>query len=454
MARINIIQPSYGRITVTDESESHYTVVYTATGAESFFNGFKVYCHACGRYVFLGASADQAATINFTALQSDGHPGPFDISANEREIEFLVETFSNDESMGTTTPVEKIMGVDLGGSVAFTITATAKTGYMFVKWVSVTTGKEYTSSSQHITVHVNYVTDNYRAYIAYFAPKAYDATCRGQYAGNPSSGSPRLLSMTLSGDNLSTYLRLRVRQIEPGVYEEVNVAVISRDATRIASGGKITFTVQMLPAAETYGVVFLEWVASTYAVERGMHGIGSTFTVTGNFSGSTSNSRRVVDAWFGFGADWHAVTVLFRNAAYLQPSTPLVPVSARLWDGVSDSSEVASMSGYSVAEARYSWRFRGSSPLCLYVYWTGPLEPMAVVHGTSSPYCEIGQWSVPGRGDVAAFRITIGESTREEFVVYLCTHHLVCTDDGAHLECNPPELLYDCSVPPGTTVYD
>ena len=38
-------------------------------------------------------------------------------------------------------------------------------------------------------------------------------------------------------------------------------------------------------------------------------------------------------------------------------------------------------------------------------------------------------------------------------VVYICSHRLVCTDDGANLECKPPELLYDCSVPPGTTVY-
>lgn len=446
MATINIIPPLYGGITVTDESESHYTVVYTATSAESFFNGFKVYCHACGRYVFQGASAGQSATINFTALQSDGHPGPFDISANEHEVEFLVETFSNDESMGTTTPVEKIMGANVGATVSYTISASARRGYRFIKWVEAVGGQEYTSASVNISTTIQSASDNYRSYTAFFGPQPYRYALAPQFrvSEDPVTGrSPD--GLRHDSRNIED-VELRERLYYHGTLRDGGGSVVYQGTSpfayihgmpyRYVLGQQITVSLEITDQAlwSLLGLRLAGWRIS----DR-----GSGDTVVDD-DGSHSVSFTADHVPDHTGTDQYTVYAIICTSDFHKLEFTCEPATA---------------AELYLLTSTYGGR-RGVGPQVLMVKY-GEVTKLNVMslQGRYAASGFVHGWSaqLPDASGAAGSLVTKAHTMPDEdarIVVYICTHLLVCTDDGAHLECKPPELLCDCSVPPGTTVYD
>lgn len=446
MATINVIQATRGRITVSDETESHYTVTYTPTTQGSFFNGFKVYCHACGRYVFYGAVSDQTVSINFTALENDGHPGPFDISANEHDVEFLVETFSDNEAMGTTSPVQKIYGVDVGGSVTFTISATAKPGYRFSKWVAGITGEEYTTASKSFTAQIYDESYNYAFFTAYFERQPYNYHLSPEYRVTADPVSGRTVSGFRHAEHNIEDVERRERLYYAGVLQDAGGNVVYRGSNDFAYihgvpykyvlGQTITVSLEITDQTlwDFLGLRLVGWIISKYP--SGTTYVDDSGSRSMSFTADYIGSGTTGQAWY------RVYAVICTSDVHKLEFDCVPPTAAELYLKGNDIEGRGV--GKQVAMVPYGDTVNLEVMALLGVY-----AALGLIHGWSA---QLSAAQNPIGAPIAAKEYTM-PNANARIVVYICSHRLVCTDDGANLECKPPELLYDCSVPPGTTVY-
>lgn len=434
MASINIITPRYGTITVVDSSISHYTVRYNPPAEHVEFHGFKVFCNACHQYLY--TSTSNPSTFDISHLESTGHPGPFDISADtSAEVEYLVTTRPDNPIMGTTTPTEQWFTAEVGGTITFTIKATPKDGYSFEKWVS-STGAEFTSAKVTLSKTLQYGTDS-AEYVAYFKKKTYKAyvTIKSR-----DTVGDVCLRVDNSGIHLTGNPR-KVRVYDKSIRQEVDVAELYNNYSDVATEDRVTFNLVMLPAASTYGVRFMG-----FAVVSGTHEDGS-FVEGGNSVTVTCDGTGIVEveAWFSLTSV--VVTLKIRNHEYGNLSASDVYNSYLAIDGSVSTSRITALKA-DFENGEFKWAVPAPTgdmyERHLYIEWSRYItNPMAFLHGTSSDRCQIGHWPAS-----AYSRIKIVQGTQDEtFYIYLCTHLLVHKPDGQNLESKPPELLYDCNMP-------
>lgn len=433
MAAINIIPPRYGTIEVLDSSLSNYRVQYVpppdAAPGDVEFNGFKVFCHACRQYLYTTSPGVTTATFDIQHLLDTGHPGDFDISADtSAEIDFLVATESADPNMGTTTPVEQWIPVQAGHYASYTIKAVPLDGYEFVKWVS-STGSEFTDATKSFSTQVNYGDPGYRYYTAYFRKKTVKVYVRIKGTGvvqtsdsSYPTADPRYV-YTYSGN-------VQIATVSPGYIEAATVFE------------PFTMTMSWLPAASQYNAKFLG-----FKVVRGTREDGMLFEADSVTATPDGTESVIVEAWFCLGV---VITVRFVDPRYVnmnrvESSAGLVRIgsaSGSTLSSVGGGSTEDSVNGvvkFTVPSSR--------APSSLYMrYFNGWIaNALAFLHGTSSPRCAF----------INSLYVKIDFGTEdEEYFVYVCTHRLMYGALDKLLYGSTGRLLYDCSVPPGTAVYD
>lgn len=382
-------------------------------------NGWKVFCHACGRYLY--RSNGNPASFDIKYLLDTGHPGPFDISADtSAEVEYWVTTRADDPSMGTTSPDEKWFTSEVGDTIKFTIKATPNDGYEFVKWVS-STGKEFTNATTNISKKLAYGTDSCE-YVAYFRKKRYYVYVLRK-RGNPSDRVSEDSTISSTAGPRKVYYK------KSG--DDVLVAYIYSNKIAAEAYSDVTLSVQMLPEAKTYGVRFLGWKQQG----DGHSGDETSFVV----HVKTENVR--VNAIFTIEAVKVKFTVKSPLYGYIVPPELLTIgyEPALLPNGEKDPAEphYSSWTVSVLKNTRFSFR------LILYSKFsfegTTYASKHSFLHGSSSS-----KFSYDSQHELGYF--TSGDED-EDVEIYLCTHLLVHKPDGQNLESKPPELLFDCNVP-------
>ena len=427
MAAINVLTPKYGKITVLSTDASNYIVRYDPPGEGVDFNGWKVFCHACGRYLY--RSNGNPASFDIKYLLDTGHPGPFDISADtSAEVEYCVTTRADDPSMGTTSPDEKWFTSEVGDTIKFTIKATPNDGYEFVKWVS-STGKEFTNATTTISKELAYGTD-FCEYVAYFRKKKYYVYVLRK-RGNPTNGSTDWWHLPEDSTISSTAGPRKVYYKKSG--DDVLVAYIYSNKIAAEAYSDVTLSVQMLPEAKTYGVRFLGWR---------QQGDGRSGDET-SFVAHVKTENVKVNAIFTIEAVKVKFTVKSPLYGYIVP--PELPTigwePALLPNGEKEPAESRSRcSSWTVAVLKNT-RFSFGLELYSKASFEGITYAAkhSFLHGSSSS-----KFSYDSQHDLGYF--TSGDED-EDVEIYLCTHLLVHKPDGQNLESKPPELLFDCNVP-------
>ena len=429
MAQINIIKPKYGSIEVIDINLSHYTVRYDPPGGDVEVDGWKVFCQECGGYFYTSVKGNPVS-FDIQALLDAGHPGPFDISVDvSAEVEYQVTTRPDGPSMGTTSPIEQWFTAAVGTTIEFTITATPKEGYEFVKWVS-STGAEFTDARTTIRKRIEYGTDSCE-YVAYFKKKTYLVYVLRKRGTNVAGSLDRRLSY--DGGVSSTDGPRTVYYNAPNI-GNVAVAVIYSNKISAYADSDVTLRVEMLPAAEEYGVRFLHWfeVSSrkgggelSYVVHVGASNINvyAYFTVD-----AVKVTFTVKSPLYGLIGRYDTTTLGAKRGVY--PNGESLPDSIDRFSCFITA--VPKNTKFEIS--LYLWR-RGLRP---------PEDKMTIAaenafyHGSSS--------SKFIYDDDIGGSFTSGEED-EEVEIYLCTHLLVHKPDGQNLESKPPALLYDCNMP-------
>lgn len=431
MAQINILKPKYGIITVLSTDLSNYTVRYDPPGPDVDFNGWKVFCHACGRYLY--TASGNPASFDIKYLLDTGHPGPFDISADtSAEVEYLVTTRPDNPIMGTTTPTEKWFTSEVGGTIKFTIKAKPNDGYEFVKWVS-STGAEFTNATTTISKKLAYGTDSCE-YVAYFRKKQYYVYVLRKRGDNTSGGAdsshlPEDSTISSTAGTRSVYYR--------SAAGNVLVAYIYSNKIAAEAYSDVTLSVQMLPEAETYGVRFLGW----YQQEDGYSGDGTSFVA----HVKTKNVK--VEAIFTIAAVKVKFTLKSPLYGCIEPSNSgnTIGFEPALLPNGEKAPWYFSYSSWTVSVPKNTWfnfnlrvystyRPVGSRP-----EGSTYASEHSFLHGSSSS-----KFSYDSQHDLGYF--TSGDED-EDVEIYLCTHLLVHKPDGQNLESKPPELLFDCNMP-------
>lgn len=461
MATVTVTQPAYGYTSTKNSSMSGYTVQWYANGSGVVFYGFRVICHACEGTLY--SSSNNPASFNLSSLEDSGHPGPFEIVTDvgspppsTRRLRIRTYAVGN----GTTSPTEKWYSRSGDGYIGFEIDATLNVGYRFKEWRRGSASGTVVSTSAHYSAST--ILSGGDGYIDYYAIFE-DASLV------PVSGDvyyPRSLSVQVDGvwyygtslDSNSSYTTKKV--------------YASHQNTG-AGGGDIRDYLASLTTSPAYkgphtGVVYpgqtlsISWSVSNAALyaafglrvdhvrveETGSGGFSKTTTYDGG-DGSISISHTVSPDLAG-GVDGALVKVtvhlvsaeIYRQVVFTVVGDPTcVPwikvVQVDRWNDDITVTRYAAAGEHSVS----AWCLINNN-----VYFGGgfPVRSGAFVHG----------WSMPVSGSGSNRYITISAVGPTIYVtVYVCTHLLVCTDDSLHLECKPPELLCDCSVPPGTTVY-
>lgn len=199
MAQVKIVQPKIGSITVLSQTAESVTVRWNRPAqGEGTFKGFKLYCEACGgTLVYL---QDNPATFDIGELQTDGHPGPFDISAvAEGEGDIFVYT-DVAEGIGRTVAYEEGTSeedrsdhfwaeVPVGSTLYYFIRAYPGPGWGFVKWTL--NGVDAGTSASYRISYKKQSTAEYTAdYLAYFTRLSYRLWARIYTNGKSSSTQP------------------------------------------------------------------------------------------------------------------------------------------------------------------------------------------------------------------------------------------------------------------------
>lgn len=426
MAEINVLTPKYGEITVLSTDASNYIVRYDPPGEGVDFNGWKVFCHACGQYLY--RSNGNPASFDIKYLLDTGHPGPFDISADtSAEVEYCVTTRADDPSMGTTSPDEKWFTSEVGDTIKFTIKATPNDGYEFVKWVS-STGNEFTNATTTISKKLAYGTDSCE-YVAYFRKKKYYVYVLRK-RGNPTSRGTDWYHLSDDSSISSTAGTRKVYYIRSGT--DVLVAYIYSNKIAAEAYSDVTLSVQMLPEAKTYGVRFLGWKQQG----DGHSGDETSFVVHVKTEDVRVNAIFTIEA---VKVKFTLKSPLYGHISQYYSGTTIGYEPALLPNGENSPND-SIYSSWTVSvlkNTRFSFRLNLYSKASF--EGTTYASKHSFLHASSSS-----KFSYDSQHDLGYF--TSGDED-EDVEIYLCTHLLVHKPDGQNLESKPPELLFDCNVP-------
>ena len=209
MATVTVVQPKVGTITVLSQTDQYITVEWDEPDeGTGVFKGFKLYCHACGgTLVYLKTNP---ATFDISELTSEGHPGPFEISAVATGSGDLYVYTNVAEGIGYTKAYPEggykdatdsfSAEIAVGSSLTFHIRAYPAFGWVFDHWDR--DGEFFASdySSYSITYKKTTTNEVERQYDAYFARKTSILVVRiktnGKYTSNPIGGTVNGLSST------------------------------------------------------------------------------------------------------------------------------------------------------------------------------------------------------------------------------------------------------------------
>lgn len=434
MAKINVIQPKYGEIIVLDSNPRSFTVKYEIDDEEVEVNGFNVFCNACGQYLY--HSSNNPSTFDIQALIDTGHPGDFDISADVRApVEFSVRTFSMDESMGTATPTQLIIPTEVGKHITFTISATPKDGYRFVKWVSSTGGNPpYATTTIGLTVKHG---DSGRIYYAYFEkippPSHYVYVRALDYDRHiDSNGGKSGVEGIVTAYYENPYSGVRI-----------NIARLHTNKIAIEYGHQVTMSVEMLQSGIDAGYKFYGWTSDYIG------SLSPTFTFVPDdhdysfkaifIYGDCKTVRVKIDSklygYLGTSADYSPYSPYF-NIKSFKLDSAVSPEGSVISGQGSMASSIAIVCPSSTVRIYglnlYLFRYHHSLVTNTFA------SNNAFVHGASSS-----KVTIIGEHDIEIENPDDGD----DITIYLCTHLLVHKPDGQNLESKPQELLYDCNMP-------
>lgn len=205
MATVTVVQPKVGTITVLSQTDQAITVEWNEPDeGTGVFKGFKLYCQACGgTLVYLKTTP---ATFDISELTSEGHPGPFEISAVASGSGDLYVYTNVAEGQGSTKAYPEggykdatdsfSAEIAVGSSLTFYIRAYPAFGWVFDHWDR--DGEFFASdySSYSITYKKTTPYTVERQYDAYFARGTFRLVVRIKTNGNYTSN---LIGGTVNG---------------------------------------------------------------------------------------------------------------------------------------------------------------------------------------------------------------------------------------------------------------
>lgn len=476
MATVTVTQPAHGSTSTISASMSSYTVRWTASTSSDRFGGFRVICHACGRTLY--SSGDNPASFDLSSLESSGHPGPFEIVTDTNDYGDICLKTDVATGQGTTSPVLQWLTAGSDGYATGHISATPDTGWEFKGWSFNSPSAAITSTSASLSVRLrSQGGDAIVTYYAHFEQikfKPYlgfdisnvpepnnvgfdrsDWWKRSYFFSTNERGTGYNYNLFFGkSDPQNFYYMGRVVNKNGVVLKEYDYGHTSPFAhlTATPSGGFVygntvtaQFVIDDMSLWNAFGFKFLGWQISYWRYDGSG---GSTTAYVDDYIETTTQSG---DREVSFVADKISLEKLMAGDTY----------SIFAVIGVTDMVKLTFLSQpitaakLSVVNASYvdpvvngnagkvvAWARIGAS---LILRVNQILLSKGFVHGWSE------QLTSAAGGVVSKSYIMPYQDA--QVMVWICSHLLVCTDDWAHLECKPPELLYACNVPPGTTVY-
>lgn len=489
-AQIIVTQPDGGRIDVLNSDRSSYTVRFVGTSGTVVFSEFKVVCHYCERTLY--SSTNNPAIFDLSSLEDSGHPGPFEITAatGPSSGNVLLQTFVA-EGSGVTSPVSQWLIADSGGWCRGRITATPDEGWIFVGWSRTASGAiEHDSATYSFTTKAPAGGDGHIEFYAHFKRETfkpalyYDISAvpepnhvgfhrdwwnRHSFYTEPGRLSHDSAYNVFGPDGTTVTLDFRytgeVRDedgtvvkeyISPFVSDSVRNTFARLTATPSEGfeyGGALTVKLEKvrLDMWNAFGFAFLGWRIA-YEGET-----GSTAYVDDFVADTTPEGDETVS----FVADKLSLERLRSGSTY---AVHAVIGAANVFnlEFVCKAGDAASISVRRAAYVDYSRSTAGKvvakavagNPVVLRV--DAIHRPHGFVHGWSEslPYPSGNSYAFDVMGSVAAKLYTMPDHDAR-VAVYVCSHRLLYgTDSSQLLHGRSGQLLYDCSVPPGTTVYD
>lgn len=367
----------------------------------------------------------------------------------------VVETMVR-EGQGQTTPEYREIAFNPATTTKVTVTISADPapGYKFVKWVNDVGSDVSTSSTVNMRINVSgaQVGDvGYRAYYAVFAVRDYAWRLdNAEFFTTPDSASGRVSSgFKSTRQDQTTVKNVRLRyngtlynRDGTVAYSGYSVfAYVRGSPLRYTVGGQITARVEITDRAlwDLLGLRVLGWrivelnpSGSTWALPDDNGSV--SFSATHVPSRSTANGYEV---YVLIGTeDVHKLTFSSKpdDAASLK-------IRARSYAG----NREPAAEGVGVCSV-----YAAAGDL-LELAVMGMLSPTRrLIHGWSE--------SLPDRSDKTPGALVSKDFTMPdadaEVVVYFCSHKLLYEPSQDRLLYGAAlKLLYDCSVPPGTTVY-
>lgn len=503
---VSIIQPSKGHTSAIGTDPSYYRVQWDSMGSTAIFRGFRIVCEACGETLYTFTSNPSAPfDINDPPNTSGGHhPGPYSIYT---DVGNPSKSYTATARTSGGAGVARITGrggtvisaserdwddIPDGGSVTVELEAVPDEGYVFKEWRlgDPNTGdvlskrakfsKSWTLSGSYTSIHDYY----YAVFVSASAipvvvlmsgPITYDRLTtvgpdqvryRGPVDGSTSATCLfQVLKMASTTGGVYTQKIDTLDVVTTPAFQGSRSAVILPGQTLsitfrvldVNLSGLFGFSVDHMEVREKYATG--DVVTTDYAPRPVISGNHSwTHTVAGDLDGGMSclvtvivyvvsaiQYRRVTLCVVG---DPLCVPYLYvdkhsRNG--VQPSYRWNSATRRAAPGehcVSMSVPVIP-SGYSSGDVDgRRVEFGGF-----------PVRDNAFVHG----------WSVPVSQVSGVYCLYVYDDSSADIYVtaFVCTHLLVCKEGSGDLEgkrlaysqSSPQRLIYDCSVPTGTTVY-
>lgn len=464
MATVTVTQPAKGYTSTVSSAMAGYTVRWDDNGSGATFQQFRVICHACEQTLY--SSGSNPAVFDLSNLESGGHPGPFEIvtDVGNPSHDLLVRTHA--VGNGTTTPESKWYSVPDGGRVRVTINAVPAEGYRFVEWRRDSSSGPFVSSSANYSVNVGVTGGGVEALIDYYAifedaslvpvtgsigavPSHDDIQVDGKrYKVEKRSSTTEQYLRTYRADGVSyesdhirlaelttspAYKGAQTGVIYPGQTLTINFTVLSQ---YYASFG---LCVDRVEVKETSNKGLSGQSTETFVYSGGSGSLTIQHTVSQDIAGGTEHSLIEVTVYLATQNNrYRRVTFTVVGDMHARPFL-------RTRSGANSGTVYAAAGEYSVSMLVPT--INGSSTsIGDGVEFGGYLvREGAFVHG----------WSIPVLSSSGARYLVLyrNETGDVNVTVYICTHQLVCNDSGLNLIHAQPQLVYDCSVPTGTTVY-
>lgn len=469
MATVTVTQPARGSISTLSSAMAAYTVRWNDGGSGATFWGFRVICHACERTLY--NSSSNPATFDLSNLESSGHPGPFEIVADVGNPPHELYVLTHAVGHGTTTPAAKWYGpVADGGTVRIEMDATPDEGYRFVEWRKGSSSGSVVGrrGETHYSVAVTLTGDWQTATEDYYAifEDASLVPVRGLVGDVPDHDPLQIGKKRyhVTKDSSATEQILRTAVYHGTTYESDKIKLAKLTTSPAYKGTQTgvvypgqTLTINFTVLSQYYASFGLcvdrvevketsnKWLSGqsteTFVYSGGSGSLTIRHTVSPDIAGGTEHSLIEVTVYL----------VTTQNNRYRRVTFTVVgDMHARPFlrtrRGANAGMVYAAAGEYTVSMLVPTWAYHSDTSLDYGVEFGGYLvREGAFVHG----------WSIPVLSSSGTRYIVIynSDSGDVNVIVYICTHLLVCLDSGWALVHAAPSLIYDCSVPTGTTVY-